>query len=852
LLTFFVTFGIIEYYLIPIRFCFAFIFNLCERSQKNKEKKMTKTTRRIISAVLALMMLVACCAASVSCSKKPSTPYTEKVSYTYRSYSAALGNNWNTHTWETSADSSILSYLYTPLVDLAAKDTENAEYQWIYLAAESVTDVTKDHQDDLKKYGAASTDATEGYVYEIKLNKNLKWQNGEAINADSYVNSMKLALDPTMLNYRANLYHTGESAIAGAYNYYCALTKTVVTAIPEAEIEAFVAANPTIEVRFDVWAFWGAEGYKSDDGKECPQYVSITDETVYSETGNSATATDAFSPKAVFEKYCGTGYLDEYAPLVYDKVNENYNENYDFSTVGLYKVDDYTFRYVLNTKEDINYFRTSLTSDWLVYEPLYTSLIKEEAGIKVTSYGTSLETTMSYGAYKMVSFEADKQVKFAQNEYWFGWQKDEFGNLYAYTGSLGDAHSYLVDGKSVQMYQTTDIVIDVLTDDAAKLAFLSGDLDEWAPSATDLTAYATSSRMYKVDETYTMTLFFNTNKDVLKNLDTEGVNKNGIVLNNYNFRKAMSYAIDRNTWVGTTQGYKAGCYLMNNLYYYNVYEDPSSQYRTSEAAMKTIVDFYEVKYGEGEIYKTLEEAYKSITGYNKDIATSLFKTACEELVAAGDYKAGEDIKITVAWSKGALTTDDYASVKMIEDMLNAAAEGTGLGKITLEALGNLSNRYGDVPAGKYAVAYGGWGGAAFYPFTKFQVYLDPDMYDICEAGCWDPKTEQLTLNVGGKDVTMTYQAWSGACTGEGQFADADFETKLQITALLERDVLEKFYTIPLCSTTEASLLSYKCSYYTQDYNIMYGFGGLSLMTYSYTDAQWTEYVKTQGGELIYK
>ncbi|MCQ2427584.1 MAG: ABC transporter substrate-binding protein [Clostridia bacterium] len=812
---------------------------------------MTKTTKRVVSAVLAVLMLAACVAASVSCGKKVDSPYTEKVSYTYKSYSPAIGNNWNTHTWETNADDAILSYLYTPLCTMTIKDTEAAEYQWIYLAAESVTDVTKDHKDDLVKYGSAKTDADAGYVYEIKLNKNLKWENGEKINADTYVTSMKLLLDPTMLNYRANLFYNGESAVAGAANYYFALQKTVPTTILEEDIEQFIKDNPDVKIRFNIWEMWGAEGYLSADGKECPQYLEIDDETVYSETGDPSKDQDVFSAKEVFETYCGSGYFDEYAPFTYDKENKNYNENYDFSTVGFYKVDDYTVRYVLNTYEDINYFRTSLTSDWLVYEPLYTKLIKEEGGIKVTSYGTSKDTTMSYGPYKMAAFEADKQVKFTQNENWFGYQKDEYGNLFAFTGELGD-HSFTVDGKSVQMYQTTDIVIDVLTDDAAKLAFLKGELDDWAPSASDLTSYATSSRMYKVDETYSMTLFFNVGRATLENLEKEGVNKNGLVLGNKNFRKAMSLAIDRSTWVGTTQGYKAAAYLMNNLYYYNAYEDPSSQYRTSEPAMKGIVDFYGVKYGDGELYKTLEDAYKSITGYNKAEAAKYFKTACEELVAAGDYKENDEIKITVAWTAAAMTTDHYASVKMLEDMLNAAAEGTGIGKITLEGLGNLENRYADVPEGKYAVGYGGWGGAAFYPFTKFQVFLDPDMYDVCEIGSWDPKSEKLTLKVDGKDVTMTYQEWAGALSGEGVYADAEYATKLDITAQLEVAILDKFYTIPLCSTTSASLLSFKVNYYTQDYNIMYGFGGIELMTYNYTDAQWTEYVKSQGGELIYK
>jgi oligopeptide transport system substrate-binding protein len=47
-------------------------------------------------------------------------------------------------------------------------------------------------------------------------------------------------------------------------------------------------------------------------------------------------------------------------------------------------------------------------------------------------------------------------------------------------------------------------------------------------------------------------------------------------------------------------------------------------------------------------------------------------------------------------------------------------------------------------------------------------------------------------------------------------------------------------------------MSYQCNQYTQDYNIMYGFGGIELMTFNYTDAEWTAYVAEQGGTLSYE
>jgi oligopeptide transport system substrate-binding protein len=129
--------------------------------------------------------------------------------------------------------------------------------------------------------------------------------------------------------------------------------------------------------------------------------------------------------------------------------------------------------------------------------------------------------------------------------------------------------------------------------------------------------------------------------------------------------------------------------------------------------------------------------------------------------------------------------------------------------------------------------------------------MDPDQYAINEAANWDPTTETCTLTVNGEEVTMTYQAWSQSMMGTGKFANADFETKLAITAQLEEIYLKFYYRIPLCATTVCTLLSYQSNYYTEDYNIMYGFGGLRLMTYNYNDADWAAYVKSEGGTLNY-
>jgi len=268
--------------------------------------------------------------------------------------------------------------------------------------------------------------------------------------------------------------------------------------------------------------------------------------------------------------------------------------------------------------------------------------------------------------------------------------------------------------------------------------------------------------------------------------------------------------------------------------------------------MEAVCSLYNVEYGEGRAYATLREAYNSVSGYNLTEAKTLMKAACEELVADGLYRAGQDIVIRIAWAKAALQSSDNNQIALMNKYINAAAEGSGFGRITLEGIGSIEDRYDDVPAGEYAIGYGAWGGAAFYPFRNMQVYCDNRQYEINEAACWDPSAEQLTLHAEGEDVTMSWQEWSNALIGTGKFADSDNRTKLEVTAKLEELYLRKYYRIPLCSTTVCSLLSYKNSYYTEDYNIMYGFGGMRLMNYNYTDAEWDAFVADQGGTLSYE
>ena len=174
--------------------------------------------KKFLALLLALTMvlsLAACGNKAPEATEAPaadapaaSTPATEEIpegvvyNYTYNTYGSSLASNWNPHTWEMSSDDTVLGYLSTPFVTMSVEDSINGVYQGVYKAATSVEDVTAANQADLSKYavklpeGQTPETTTSGFVFEIKLNPDMKWEDGTPINADSYIYSMQQQSDP--------------------------------------------------------------------------------------------------------------------------------------------------------------------------------------------------------------------------------------------------------------------------------------------------------------------------------------------------------------------------------------------------------------------------------------------------------------------------------------------------------------------------------------------------------------------------------------------------------------------------------------------------------------------------------
>ena len=716
----------------------------------------------LFKKALSLGMVAAMTMGLTACGGDEKDKNTSEKSYTYNTFLGASPLCWNPHTWETNADNLISQYCEMGFVDVQIG--EDGTWEWVYEMADSITDVTADFADK-EKWGIGADET--GRVWELKLNKDACWEDGTAINADSYVNSLKLLLDPQMKNYRANLYYDpnqSDTSIAGALAYYNndKAGKPVYTTLASKgykTVEDAVAAGVKAEeILVDVGNAFGME-CNTDTG-----YVGYQDTTtvVVDKDGVLGTEGASVTGKAVYDACFapGTTYADYVADYVYVPSGEVYHET-SFDEVGLIKVDDYTLYYITTAPTSQFYFNIAMMKNWLVDETIYNTGKSQNGELTTTTYGTSVDTYKSYGPYKLASFEKDKQFVMEKNENWYGYSDDRHEN----------------------QFQTTKVVVNIISEHSTALQmFLSGKLDEVALDVDDMETYRMSDYLYQMDQTYTLRWIFATELDALIKLEDEandGGNKR--VLSYDDFRKAMSLAIDRDTFnAEATPGYSSAYYLINYVYYTDIEHNPNSLYRNSDEAMKVVLDLYGIEYENNS--ESIKAAYDKVTGYDLEEAKALFQSVYEKAVADGNYTDGQEIKINCMVSAASsLSAQDIAQQDALNRMLDEATKGTGFeGKITVTFQSGAANRYQDCADGKKEMIRGAWGGAAFYPFNMIGSYTNPAYAGTIHESCgWDPTTETLSITYDfdgdgtEETLTKTFEQWTLELNDNTVYGKAD-------------------------------------------------------------------------------
>lgn len=852
--------------------------------------------KKTLALLLAVLMVVSVFA---GCSKTPAnntTANTEATgnttepadtgdsTYTYEDYVSVLATNWNPHTFETEDDDYLTEYLrpglYTfmfndelhPVTDAEGNTKEPYTGYAIVpeMAAGDPVDVTEQVKADHPEFGIPES-ATSGYAYTIDLNQKATWDDGTPITADDYVESMKRLLDPAMMNYRATDYYAQNMCVAGAEQYSKGGTTTY-------EYNTYDLADLTVGedgqyVNPDGQKMYVAMtiGCGQLDGDALQDYIDNYGED-YFDTSKWQTLVDATTDAGVAPLTAETldaltttitgneawGETDGSTIPMYLVYAEEWAE-FPWENVGLYKSGDYQITLVLSKALSGFNLYYSLTTNWLVKTDLYDAGITESNGLKTTNYCSSVETTASYGPYKLASYQSGKALQLVRNENWYGYTDGQ--------------HEYVdpTDGQTYQMYSTDVINCQVVEESAtAKMMFLKGQLMSYALTADDMTTYRQSEYAHNNPKETVFFLILNGYKDAINNreaasdFDQKTTDLQTMTL--LSFRKAVAVTYDKELFAATISPARSGAYgIIGNTYIY----DPESgaTYRSTDQAKQVLCDFYSVDTSK---YANLDEAVASITGYDPEAAKELYKQAFDEAIAAGyitdeDGDGISDQTVTIEYcmsvdSDFMTKTVDYLNEKMAE-----VTTGTPFaGKVKFVKSAPYGNDWNTkIKNGLSDTVLAGWTGSKMNPFSLTDLYVNPSYQYDASWFVSDTVDMTLTVPVNGTptEVTMNIHKWSDALNGttvneggvdynfgEGQ---ADVETRLSIMAGIEGKVLETYDYLPMLQDGSIFLLTQKAYYVVDEFNPVLAYGGLAYLKYNYNDAEWNAYVTEQGGELSY-
>ncbi|MBO6159695.1 MAG: hypothetical protein J6P72_10625 [Firmicutes bacterium] len=754
--------------------------------------------------------------------------YTDEAVYTLNDVMTATTSlNWNPLSWETSDDSMMMSYLTMGFYEFVLNENKDGWAIIPEMAADYPVDVTADY---VGQFGVAEGET--GKAWKIALNPDAVWEDGTPINADSYIYSYQNLLDPAQLNRRADSLYAGEAAIVGAKAYFYqgqeAFSPLGMTT------SEYLANGSEEDLYLDPIGFWNAAGYVDAEGNEVPAYLPISDETIYSQDGTDAEDKDPFSAKSLYEEYFAPGMSYEDYAADYLGTVEGYPADASFDSVGILKTGDYELTFIFQAPiSDPDYYVPYYLPMYLVKEDMYEALKVEQDGRISTTYGTSKDTTASYGPYKLDYFELDKQITFVRNDNWCGYK----------------------DGKHTGQYQADNVSIQVIDKHETQLlAFLNGEIDFVSLQQEDMEKYASSEYIRYEPQSYTTKLTFNTDESVLAERGTQ-------VLGNLNFRKAFSLAIDRSTFAASyTAAGSAGYGMLNYMYVYDPFTGAS--YRNNDAAKAALCDLYGLTYGPDGDFDDVDEAYDAITGYDIEQAQQLMAIAYAQVTSDGTWDGTTPIKITLS-----VYQSDDIYVKMfnyLNDALKAACAGTGFeGKVELTMKAD-ADYYETMYAGQTDMIFSTWGGSAYSPFTLlYECYCDAGINsdpNQMEYG-FDSNAVEVTMTINGKEFTQSLQKWAlwmdgdentvltsndGSLTLEA-FGNYDADTKCAIFAKVEYVYLANYVNTPIYYRNVGSLVSQKGDYAVDEYVDMVTFGGIRYYTFNYNDEEWA----AAAGSLTY-
>ncbi len=793
---------------------------------------------------------------------KPTTPpVVENATYTYNVAWGEFPARWNPHTYEESTDGEVLGYITDGFYTFDYNEDETGFAMVPAMTTdEHPVDITSEY---VGKWGIQEGD--KALVYKINLRDDLCWDNGDKITAHDFVESAKRLLNPKAQNYRADSMYSNDVVIYGAENYlkqgqkgwFAASDPYKVYSADLDEILVFTLSpvSDSVPAKSYVRSYLESIGAPKDwTGAQASAYI-------LGQIGKTDLAADAANLegktlaeikadpalKAAWEAVLSWWQTEPNEELHFFATNYTYPELAWEDNVGIFALSDLELVYVLTDPMEGFYLKYGLPSGYLVHLETYDACESIDAdGLYSNTYCTSAETSPSYGTYSLSKFQTDKELEFVRNDKWYG----------------------LEEGT----YQTTHINVQCVKEAATREGLLKqGLLDSFGLDATYAAIYGKSDHTYFSESPSTFAITFNPDMEALKTAqEAAGANINKTIITLVEFRMAMSFGMNRTEFVAATNPLGvAGFGLFSDQHI--VDPDLGLGYRSTEQAKEVLVEFWGLKddIGPGKLYEDMDDAIASLTGYNPDMAKAKFNEAYDKAIAEGLMDSDDVVEILIGVP--ALTYKFYENgYNFIENHYKELVKGTKLeGKLTFKVDDTLGNDYANaLKQNRVDMLFGvGWQGMAMNPYGLIMAYMTSQyQYDAHT----DYTQQSMEMVINGKKYTASVNDWYLAINGQpvtlidadgnklenyvcGSSAAAEgrFDERLSILAGLEKAVLMNYNFIPITGDAGASIKGMQIKYYKEEYNMMMGFGGLKYMTYYYTDAEWAEYVASQGGELDY-
>ena len=883
--------------------------------------------------------------------------------YSYRMGPADLPNSWNIHTYQSNASTYVLDYSSDALYTFDYNDDYTGYKIVPSMAKDYPVDVTSEY---VGKYGITANDKNK--AYKIVLRDDLKFDNGATLNADSFVASMKLLLNPKAANFRAdNVYQSGQLKIHNAEEYVkqnsyalsefvsanygdeeyimpADFTKTAEGILQAKGLDIVIDINNGGNWGNSLTYYFSENIYNTEDntadGFEAGKYIALmyidneeqmawrsvaknadgvyefydmqwnkidittnADKTFYiyndkkvdfkteitdpdvlaliaaADDNGWVKLTDAtlLNVQNAIAKLQGKANVEEYAKAAGDYaymefeemafLGKQYGELAYEGNVGFFKdADENAIVIVLkNPMEDNFYLRKELcTSFFLVYAPLYESLINYDNGVYNNSYGTSIDTYVGFGPYKLSQYVEGASIVLERNLNWYGYGAGVY---------------------KAGTYQTDRVVYTKVTNESTRLSmFLKGELDSYGLQPEDMADYLSSDYTYFNDSESTWYLAMNPDFKTLETnqaLATPATQGNTViktVLSIDKFRQALSYSLDRsefNMLLSPTSGIAKG--LLSAF----IVADPESglTYRSMDEAKDAILEFWGLadQWGEGKEYATRDDAIASITGYDPEGAKALFTAAYETAVAEGmisaDLIASGKWEVQIIIGKPAEANYYNKGYEFLKACWTKAVEGTPFeGHLSFVQSAELgATTFGNyLRNGSVDILFGvGYGGDQFDPYSMMDCFTGSLQYD--------PFTKKegiyVDIEVEGKILRASLYDWVSKCLQGDKITatvikdgNATEETvtlsagssdpaarRVTILAACETKIMTLSNIFPVSTDASASLRCMRVNYKTEEYVVGMGRGGIQYYTYAMDDAEFLAYAAAQdGGVLNYK